>query len=162
MKKLIKFELEGCDSMDTLSLMLYGGLKGYATESAQHGRPVSLWLFLSDGRVVKIQSLVTTVGPWDEVGTLRVKCLKPGDVSVTAVTLAPTWADISSVKRLVLEEKDFSAESGLSIRNRIGEEMLVLPGAFPYTVEISAPFYMGDFQPECEPALYRYDDRQEK
>lgn len=156
MKKTLEFDIEGCGTVNPLSRVLHEGIKGYATETAQHGRPTSLWLFLSDGCVVKIQSLVTTVGPWDEVGTLRLKCLMPGDAFPNAISLASTWSDISSIKRLILEEKDFSAESGLVIKNRIGEELLVLSGAFPYTVEISAPFFFGDFQPECEPIAYRY------
>lgn len=160
MKKTLKFELEGCDSVNSLSHMLYEGIKGFAIESAQHGRPTSLWLFCSDQRVVKIQSLVTTVGPWDEVGTLRIKCLVPSDVTPNVVSLAPAWSDIRSVRRLILDENDFSAESGLSLVNRIGEELLVLPGAFPYTVEILAPFFVSDFQPECEPTAYRYEEEQ--
>lgn len=152
MKKVFAFEIENIDS---LASWLGKGLSGYALQSAPHGRLTTLWLFLCDDSVLKIQSIVTTVGSWHEVGTLVFRGLKKSDVYLDAVLLESTWSDIAAVEQLVLDEEEFSAASGIAILNRSGAEIIVLSGAYPHTVEILAPFFDGDFQPEYEISAYQ-------
>lgn len=152
MKKVFSFDIENIDS---LASWLGKGLSGYAVQSAPHGRLTTLWLFLCDDSVLKIQSIVTTVGPLHEVGTLVFRHLAKVDVSLEAVLLGTDWSDISSADQLILEQEEFSAASGVAICNRSGAEIIVLSGAYPHTVEILAPFFDGDFQPEYEISAYQ-------
>lgn len=151
MKHLLDYSVENIDS---LPAVLGIGLSGYAIQSAEHGRITSIWFFFRDNIVVEIQGTMTTVEPWQEVGTLFFRRIMGTDNHPPAIKLGPAWAIISSVEKLVIEEEGFSAASGVVVCNSNGAELVIVCGAYPYTLEILAPFYDGDFQPEYDLSAY--------
>lgn len=152
MKKIVRFDVNNKESLATA---LEIGIIGYGIAGSQVGRSTSLWLYLNDNTVLRVQAVVTCVDSWHEVGTLVFRYLtKHSDDLPKMVPVATQWSDIDFIEKLTLEEDMFWAESGLAIHNKLGEIMLIMPGAFPHTVEISAPFFAGDFCPEYELNCY--------
>lgn len=158
MKKNFHFHIDGGKSIEEL---LSTGLLAYSGETAEHGRFASLCFLLQDQTAIKIESIVTTVKGWDEVGTLVFFPLKETSATCNRfIPLPSSWNKIVSVERLVVCEADFSAESGIAINNAAGEEIIIVSSEYPYAIELSAPFFSGDFRPEYE--LSTYSRKQEQ
>lgn len=154
MKQSLNFNLMGIDS---LSELLGNGLSGYSVTRSEVGRLRALYLFIKDGTVLRVQAKVTDVGAWREVGTLVFEHpIKTEKTLPSMIPLAPAWSKIASLEKLMLDGDTFVAESGIVIRNEVDDHFLILPGAFPHTVEIAAPFYASDFQPEHDVTEYRH------
>jgi hypothetical protein len=152
MKRILSFDVDGIESLMNL---LRKGFIGYSTNAEQHGGLTTLWLFLCDQTVLKIYSSMTDVGGWDEVGTLVFRLATKEDTYPKMKPLGIAWSHIFSIKKLVLDETRFSAESGLVIKNNRDEELTVICGANVYTIQIEAPFFTGNFQPEYEIDAYK-------
>lgn len=152
MKTILKSEFIGFES---LTALLRAGILGLLIDKLPAGAIRVLHLFLADGSVLRIQSKVTEVEPWHEVGTLVLEHFaKAAEGETIQIPLPLSWLDIRSVEKLVLEGGKFIAESGLCISNRDYEQVIILPSAFPHAVQINAQFYPGDFDPEYEIAEY--------
>lgn len=140
----------------SLSDLLRGGISGYSVAGSVGGRLGSIYLLLHDGSALHIQSKMNDVASWHEVGTLVFEWRSSTANSFPAtLPLDATWSSIGMIAKLCLDEDAFTAESGLAIQNRAGARILILSGAFPNTVEIEAPFYAGDFQPEYDVGEYK-------
>lgn len=159
MKKFLHFHVDGGKPIEEL---LSVGLQAYSGERAEHGRFSSLCLLLRNGSAVKIESIVTTVKGWDEVGTLVFFPLTENSVScISSIPLSSDWNKIVSVEKLVLNEGDFYAESGIVIKNAAGEEVIIVSSEYPYALELLAPFFSGDFRPEYELSAYSRKKREQ-
>lgn len=66
MKALLTY---GGNEPDLLANLIRQGLKGYAANVEQLGGMTTLWCFLCDGSVLRIDSAMTDVSGWLEVGT---------------------------------------------------------------------------------------------
>lgn len=152
MKRTINFDVDGIDSLANL---IRKGLKGYASNTEQLGGMTTLWCFLCDDAVLKIHSVMTDIGGWDEVGTLVFRLATKDDNLPEMIPLPPTWGCVASVEKLELDEDDFSAESGLVIQTCDGEELIVVCGTNVYTIQMTAPFFSCKFQPEYEINRYK-------
>lgn len=145
----------GGDDPDFLAKLISQGLKGYSANAEQLGGMTTLWCFLCDGTVLRIDSVMTDVSGWLEVGTLAFELVENGDELPEMVPLPEVWSHISSLNKLVLDEPEFSSESGLIIKTLSGDKLMVVCGAEVYTVQISAPFFFGKFHPEYEVERYK-------
>ncbi|MES2538891.1 MAG: hypothetical protein V4632_23780 [Pseudomonadota bacterium] len=152
MKKHLTLEI---DDIGVFINSVCTGLNGYATEFQNAGRLNSLWLFCCNGTSLRFQATVTTVAPRYEVGTLVVKTSFQRNTQLIVSPLPLVWGNIKAIERLIIENAEFLAESGLSIQNIFDEEITILPGAFPHTVELLAPFYPHNFEPEYNVAEYK-------
>ncbi len=153
MKKYLAFDVDG---IKTLADELRAGLVGYAVEGTNAGRKRSLFFLLRNSSVLRVQVTVTPVDSWHEVGSLVFRHLSKDDEPlVEMVQLDQAWSKIQLVEKLVLEDDTFCAECGLAVVNQAGQELIIVAGAFPHTVELLAPFYACDFQPEYELEAYR-------
>lgn len=142
----LKSELIGFES---LTALLRVGVVGLGIEMLNAASIRVLRLFLGDGSVLKIQAKVTEVEPWFEIGTLIFEYKTEIEkVASTRVMLPDSWLDIRSVEKLVLKDERFTAECGVCFCNRVGEQFIIVPGAFPFSVEIGAAFYPAKFEPE--------------
>lgn len=159
MKKKWTFDLIGFDS---LSNLLKSGISGYSVVVSKAKRPASIELFLNDATFLRIQSKIIPAGSWHEVGTLIFELKKLEKSPHEPVPLPPAWQKIKSVEMLYLEEENFLAECGLAIHTCTGEHSLIVPGAFPFTVEIEAPFYESNFEPEYDVNVYQRKNVYEK
>jgi hypothetical protein len=152
MKSLLTY---GGNEPDLLANLIRQGLKGYAANVEQLGGMTTLWCFLCDDSVLRIDSVMTDVSGWLEVGTLAFELVTDGDGVPVMIPLPKAWGHISSLNKLVLEEPEFSSESGLIIKAESGDDLIVVCGAEVYTVQILAPFFLGTFQPEYEIERYK-------
>lgn len=150
MNSNLTFTYEG---IDDLANCLRSGLNGYAVTESQHGRLTSIWLFMCD-EVLQIQSNITTVHDWEEVGTLHFRCVTENEPLPEKILIPLSWLKISSVSLLQLEENDFRAQCGIALSNTKGSSLIMVSGALPMTVELQAEFYKNDFQPEYEIKRY--------
>lgn len=148
MKTILKSEFIGFES---LTALLRVGVVGLFINNLTAGSMRLLSLILGDGSVLRIQAKVTEVEPWYEVGTLIFEHIaKIEKFEINQVPLPVSWLDIGLVEKLVLEGEKFTAESGICFCNRSGEQFIILPGAFPHSIEIDAAFYSGKFEPEYD------------
>lgn len=151
MKKILNFDVDGIDHLGDL---LRTGLKGYATDTAQLGGMATFWCFLCNEEVLKIYSIMTDISDWDEVGTLTFRSAAEDRNVPKMIPLPSSWNCITSVEKLVLNEIDFSAASGLVIHNYDGEKITLVCGANVYSIQVKAPFFIGKFSPEYEISKY--------
>jgi hypothetical protein len=154
MKKIFNFRLNGID-IASLDVLLRTGLKGYATNASEIGGLTTFWCWLCDGSVLQIHSVMNDIDGWDEIGTLVLR-LVTEDLNLPAMmSLSSEWESIDSVEKLVLDEVKFLAESGILIRARNGEELMIVCGANVYSIQIAASFFFGEFQAEYEITTYK-------
>jgi hypothetical protein len=134
----------------SLEQLLQRGLAGYAFELAPGGRLDAVRLFIAGGGILVVRSEVTSIvaGSWDEIGTLLFSQIPHAADSIPLVTLSDEWAEIAAVEVLRTEFDDTSADSGVAIVNRVGGEIIVAAGAFPYSVALVAPLFNREFQGE--------------
>jgi hypothetical protein len=152
MKKKLRFDLNGIESLRDLFLT---GIRAYATNAEFTGGMINvIWCFLCDGSVLRIQSRMNDLAEWEEVGTLVFRLVGVGEKIAPPVDLSNPWQNISCVEMLVVDEPEFSAESGLVLRNCAGDEFTIVCGADVCAVQIQAPFYSGGFLPEYDVETY--------
>lgn len=152
MKNQLRFDLNGLDSLRT---MLTAGINAYATNAAFTGGMINvIWCFLCDGSVLRVQSKMNDLSGWEEVGTLVFRLTLEGEQIAEPIELPNSWRSIACVEMLVVDEPEFSAESGLVLQNCSGEEFTIVCGADICAVQMQAPFYSGDFLTEYDIATY--------
>ncbi len=152
MKKSYEFELSG---VACLRDALRTGLIGVAADPEEHIGLTTVWCRLVQDVLLKIQSQMTTTNGWNEVGSLVFE-LNPNDDSPPNIAPLPEqWRNVSFVDKLVIEESDFTAESGLRIENADGESFTIVCSANPYQLAVEAPFCLGGFLPEYEIERYK-------
>lgn len=148
----LKFDLEGIDSVQS---MIFRGIAGYALDSlVPHGMS-TIWLFLGDGAILKINTRMTDTVGWNEVGTLVFRPVVEGDDVPRMMPLPQGWRNVVTVEKLLVTDDDFSAESGLQITNDLGEVLTIVCSENVYQIEIAAPFFVGRFLPEYELTHYK-------
>jgi len=113
-----------------------------------------IWVFLCDGSVLRIQSKMNDLPEWEEVGTLVFRLVGEDQKIADPIELPKSWRCIASSAMLVVDESEFTAESGLALRNCSGEEMILVCGADICAIQIQAPFYPDDFLPEYDVETY--------
>ena len=156
MKSLLAFDFANAD-IDAIHKALMSGMIGLATDSLQNGMS-TVWLFLQQGTAMQVQTKMTEISEWREIGTLVIKQI-PKNLSLQKMRLIPTsWLEIESIKRLTAEDGEFSSESGLEFTNKLGEVLIIVCSANPCLIEVSAPFFNGDFLPEYELSHYKRSD----
>ncbi len=133
------------DRTDSLEVALLNGISGYAVEFTALRGVSMIWLLLGDGSVLKIHSKMTDISGWIEVGVLVFKMLSKQEDRPQMSDLPETWRSIASIKKLVVTNEGYSAESGLLIASRWGEKFVIVCSANVYQIEIAAPFFKGDF-----------------
>ncbi len=116
--------------------------------------PNSLTLWRSDGTGLRLHTEMHDVALKREVGVLNfehVSALRPGE---TLVDIA-SFQDRIVVSKLLIHESGTSAESGVVLKASSGEEIVIVAGAYPYSLAIlgvaSIPHI---FEPEYPIDLY--------
>lgn len=117
------------------------------------------WIFrlvLDNGWSIDFSSACTGVGGWDEVGSLNLdfsREKRPAD-TFPWVKKQVTDFNIKYVKRLIYQNPDVYAESGIVFIDSFGREILVVAGQGPGSVSIAAPFSDAEFRPEFTTTKY--------
>lgn len=138
-----------------LSDILYGGFDSYQIEFAPPlSRPMGVWL-CRGSTALHVKCIMLDVAPRWEVGVLAFSI----DTPPAGLKVAPPeWLNIEQVYRLEIQEprpdEPFRApgsvvvESGILLVNKLGHELAVVAGAWPFSTEISASFIPTDFSPQ--------------
>jgi len=142
---------------ESLGAQLRGGFRRISTRTASHGKPIAVTLWRLDGSGLQIQSRMHDVAERLEVGVLEFMRIAQTGAVETALDLPKEFAERISVNKLLIDLDGPTAESGVALENRLGEEIIVVAGAYPYTLAISAPLVGGiaPFEPEYPLAQYR-------
>jgi hypothetical protein len=75
-----------------------------------------------------------------EVGVLEFsKSIDPFDREIS-FDLPDTFGAVVAIEKLVIEEQDVIAESGIAFRNARHEEIVIVPGAQPYGLAVRIPW----------------------
>ena len=152
MKRQLQFDLNGFKSLKSI---LASGIKAYSTNAAFTGGMLNvIWFFLCNGSILRIQSKMNDLTEWEEVGTLVFRLVGEDQKIADPIELPNSWRRIASSAMLVVDESEFTAESGLALQNCSGEEMMLVCGADICAIQIQAPFYSGDFLPEYDVEKY--------
>jgi hypothetical protein len=154
MKKELHFTLTGIDSV---SSQIKSGLSGYAV-NLNYGLTTTIWLFLCNNSVLVIQSNMNELDGWEEVGTLKFINETNGENLPKMIPLPLAWQNIVSLAKLLIEDDEFIAESGLVIRNNINEEVIIVCGAELYSLQMAASFFESSFNPEYDFEKYKWLD----
>lgn len=144
--KYIKFEL--------LNELLFKGLVGISVNKDENQRPNIVWLILSDHRVVKITSIVSSVDDWDEMGSLVFELTKEGFTPHPIIPLNNGWERVMQIEKLIFRDDAVHSESGLVIENSIGDKIEIVSSSFPNAIEILSSVYSDGFEPECDLDVY--------
>jgi hypothetical protein len=157
MKRRVGFSFHGLTPLRTA---LEQGLKGYAVELAPGGAVVSVQLFVSDGSIVVVRSVQSTlvVGEWEEIDTLQFRQVRMSERSLAVLPLAEVWLRIARIEKIIFETEDFSAECGISLLNQVGDEFVISAGAFAGSLALRAPFVDKDFEPQYDLADCRREE----
>lgn len=142
------------ENLSFLSGFFKGGIVGFYLEKAKHQRSIALYLLGNGDQQIKIQSVMTDLEPRFEIGSL-VFAEGKSDENCQLHRVAQSFNDGLYLEKLVYRDEKFTVESGLLIKAGDGRKITILPGAFPYTIEILTDEFSEDFQPEYPVDSYK-------
>lgn len=145
----------------------YRGFDSYNLEfSPPLTRPQRLWLVRNHSDGIFVECAMHDIGPQWEAGVLAFSsaaAMLPGEMTFHA--LPAEWRSIRQVFRLEMIEQPPPAqwadrdpvvvESGMVLQSSVGNEITIVAGAAPFSVEVSAPFLSNDFEPQYALSSYR-------
>ncbi|SRR5258706_5803288 len=130
-----KFIFDWHESGDPRDILL-SGFRECILTCADHGKPISVVLRGGEVPELRIRSVMHEVRQRLEVGVLEFSRSSGSQGSV--ITLASFDPQSYSVSKLIIEETDFSAESGIVLQGE-NSELLIVAGAYPYTLAVKFP-----------------------
>ncbi len=140
----------------SLAVELGKPIKQVSLEIAVHQRPMTVTFWRPDGSGLKLCSEMHDVEERKEVGVLhfsRVLAPRPGE---TIAGVAAAFEGEIVVSKLVVHESGTSAESGVILKARTGDEIVIVSGAYPYSLAIRGLLSLPHvFEPEYP--LDQYD-----
>jgi hypothetical protein len=131
-----------------LQIELTKPLKQISVECDSRGMPMRVTLWRTDGTGLQIWCQMHDIAERVEIGVLNfayVQTVRKSEV------IAEAWAfkDEIAVYKLVIHELGTSAESGIALVAPTGEEIVILPNAFPYNLTVKGVPSLGfAFTPE--------------
>lgn len=150
---VLPFQIEGIPadqvgtSFDAASVVAYGLPKSQALQAA--------WLFrlvLDTGWILDFSSACTGVGGWQEIGSLNLQFARTANEGDAIEWVMNPLEDfrIASVERLVFEDEEVYAESGISFKDARHREIIVAAGTAPGSVTVALPSSPDLLQSEFE------------
>lgn len=134
------------------NVVAYGIPKSQALECTWNFR-----LYLVSGEVLVFSSKCTSVGGWNEVGSLSID-LKANISDLSSDVFIRTEIKnfyISNYSMLVYEEDDVYSESGICFSDDIGAELIVIVAPAPGAVSISIPNVNTELKAEFSMSDYK-------
>jgi len=124
----------------------------YGFKVAQHQRSTDFFLLRSDGSGLRFSVVMVDLAERVEVGVLSIESAEKNYFPEELFALPPTFQQKLLPERLVLETDYGSIDSGLVLTASDGDQLVLVSGVYPYTIEVKASFAAGRFEPE-----YRID-----
>jgi len=131
------------------------GFSSISLEKASHGRPVFIYLWHENGLGIKIQCVMHDLDSRLEVGSLIFKKTENNYNSLVVINLPNCFNGKLKLEKLLYVDENSIVESGVAMTTSTGEEMVIVSGAFPYTIEISIAGFNQDFEPEYPLTTYK-------
>jgi hypothetical protein len=111
--------------------------------------PNAVTLLRPDGTALEIRSAMHDITERVEVGVLTFNPTSIAEGTGTIIELPRSFADGITVSKLTIHEGEVSAESGIILKANNNEELVVVAGAYPYSLAISgAVTLLRKFDPE--------------
>jgi hypothetical protein len=82
------------------------------------------------------------------VGVLEFAKTRSSRNSDMSINVPVSFKGRVKVEKLVIIELDVTAESGITLENSRGEQIVIVAGANPHTLMVRAPSYVNSFEPE--------------
>lgn len=157
-KYILPFQVEGLRNGDLNSIFHQSCILFYGLPPQHSFR--AAWLFrivLDRGWIVDFSSASTSVGGWQEVGSLNIELSVSPSSKKDAEFIISDVQNFTIVKceRLTYTEPDIYAECGIVFTSQTGSELLMAAGTSPGSVSIRAPFSSDQFAPEFEMDKYQ-------
>lgn len=116
-------------------------------------RPSALFLWHADGSYLRIANQMHDLANRVEVGSLAFGDKGPSDKAEFEVDIC---VNPLRVEKLILLERNVCVESGVAIELAATRELIVVPGAYPYTLAVDGLFEGPHaFEPEYQMSRYR-------
>jgi|SRR6185312_15981081 hypothetical protein len=120
------------------------------------GRPSVLFLWHTDGSCLRIANKMHDLGDRVEVGSLSFGDKGPSDKAEFEVDVC---VNPLHVEKLILVERNVCIESGVAIALTPARELIVVSGAYPYTLAVDGLFGGPHaFEPEYQLSRYRREE----
>lgn len=150
---VLPFQVEGLPAaqlgapFEAAHVVAYGLPKSHTLRSA--------WLFrlvLDTGWTLDLSSACTGVGGWQEIGSLNLGFAReaPDNDAIEWVMRSLEDFQVVSVERLIFEDAEVYAESGIVFTDSTHREIVVAAGTAPGSVSIAMPSSMDALQSEFE------------
>ena len=142
----LSYRLEGIDSLKQ-------ALKGQRIVSLLHPKTQTLsetWALLlrfDSGKVVKVSSIFSPVGGWQEMGSL----LFSDGQEISHKEFSEVLIDGFLIEKnvgLCFEDEEVYAEVGIKLVSEDMRELIVMSSVSPGSVSVKSDFFSGDFVPE--------------
>ena len=103
-------------------------------------RPLCVWLCHRHAAATQIGSKMYDVAPRIEVGVLEFSKSKDRHDNELRLAVPETFGVVAAIEKLIIDEQDVSAESGIAFRNARGDEIVIVAGAQPYGLAVRVPW----------------------
>jgi len=99
-------------------------------------RPRFITLWRSDGTGLKLYTDMHDVAERREVGVLNIERVSTPQPDEVFVTVSPSFGSEIIVSKLLIRESGVEAESGVVFTTKTGDEIVVVAGAYPYSLAV--------------------------
>jgi hypothetical protein len=140
----------------SLAAELAAGIDCLYVRTAAHGAPISITLWKGEHSGLEIRSKMHDIGKRLEIGVLEFTKVRTIRISDVRIDIRKSFNEHLKVEKLLIVESDVTAESGITLENSSGEQIVIVAGANPYTLSIRAPAVGTEFQPEYPLDRYRH------
>jgi len=132
-----------------LAMQLSKPIKRMSIRSAVPGKAISATLWHPDGTGLRIQSTMHDVAERREIGVLDFAIVAAAGNDEKSFDIPASFSGGAKASKLVINESGTNAESGVVLKASDGQEIVVVAGAFPYSLAISGVSSMPlGFEPE--------------
>jgi hypothetical protein len=126
----------GWDEPGSLAVELAKRIRQISLEFAFHRRPVAATLWRTHGSGLKLYSKMHDVDDRKEVGVLQFRHVFAPQPDETTVNVPPAFESDIILHKLVILESGIKAESGVVLTTVAGNEIVVVAGAYPYSLAV--------------------------
>jgi hypothetical protein len=123
-------------SGDQTDVGLAQGITRISIRTAAHGRPIAVTLWQSETVGTRIESVMHDVAERIEVGVLVATRVSAPFADEVFVEVSNAFKEDMVLSKLFIEVDKKRLESGLVLRGRDGCEIVIVAGAFPYSLAV--------------------------
>jgi len=113
-----------------------GQLKRISSDFSNYGCS-TLTVWLTSGEGFRLTSCMHDLADGIEVGILNVELVLHPVPDETSVDLPWSFRNGGSISKLLIEQRVIRAESGLLLRSRDGDEIVILPATSPHRLYLA-------------------------